>query len=204
MNNLLVTGRAGFIGSHFIRHILAQEPDIRLVNLDALTYAGDPENLADAVGDPRYAFVKGDIRDKDLVEALFSEHTFDVVVHFAAESHVDRSIAEPELFLSVNVLGTQTLWNAAMRHWMMEPKNPHSREYRLGTRFLQISTDEVYGTLEEPGRFTESSPLCPGSPYSASKAGADLLVRAYHETYGLLAIITRCCNNYGPCQFPEN
>lgn len=203
MKTWLVTGGAGFIGSHFIRHVLAREADIRLVNLDALTYAGDPDNLADAVGDPRYVFVKGDIRDKDLVDWLFTRYAFDAVVHFAAESHVDRSIAEPELFLSVNVLGTQTLLEAAKRHWKTKPEDPRSRDYRPGVRFLQISTDEVYGALGESGRFTESSPLRPGNPYSASKAGADLMALAYFRTYGLPMIITRSCNNFGPCQFPE-
>ena len=203
MKTLLVTGGAGFIGSHFVRHALARYRDILLVNLDALTYAANPENLADAAGDPRYVFVKGDIRDRDLVESLFDRYDFDTVAHFAAETHVDRSIREPELFLSVNVMGTQTLLDAAKRHWKRGPDDPYSRDYRPGVRFLQVSTDEVYGVPGRTGRFAETAPLSPSSPYSASKAGADLMVRAYHETYGLPVNITRCSNNYGPGQFPE-
>ena len=203
MNRMLVTGGAGFIGSNFIHYVLKRYPDILLVNLDALTYAGNPENLTDAEKDPRYTFAKGDIRDKELVESLFARYDFDTVVHFAAESHVDRSILEPELFLTTNVVGTQTLLEAAKRRWKTEPDNKYSREYRPGVRYLQVSTDEVYGALGKTGMFRETTPLSPNSPYSASKAGADLMVRAYHETYGLPVSITRCSNNYGPYQFPE-
>ena len=203
MRNILVTGGAGFIGSNFIHYVLARYQDIFLVNLDALTYAGNPENLADVENDPRYVFAKGDIRDKDRVEELFARYDFDTVVHFAAESHVDRSILEPELFLTTNVVGTQTLLDAAKRHWKTEPENKYSRDYRTGVRYLQVSTDEVYGALGKTGKFTETTPLSPNSPYSASKTGADLMVRAYHETYGLPVNITRCSNNYGPYQFPE-
>ncbi len=174
-----------------------------VVNLDMLTYAGNPENLADVENDKRYHFVKGDIRDRKLVEGLFRDFDFDTVTHFAAESHVDRSIEEPELFLSTNIIGTQTLLDAAMRQWKLDPGNKYSREYREGVRYLQVSTDEVYGALGKEGMFTETTPLSPNSPYSASKASADMVVRAYHETYGLPVNITRCSNNYGPFQFPE-
>ena len=199
MKKLLVTGGAGFIGSNFIQYILDKQQDlVLLLDLDLLTYAGNLENLEPVKDDPRYRFVKGDIRDKTLVEKLFAEYDFDTVVHFAAESHVDRSILEPEVFLTTNIIGTQTLLDAAKRHWNLDPDNKHSREYRPGVRYLQVSTDEVYG-----GLFTETTPLAPNSPYSASKTGADLIVRAYHQTYGLPVNITRCSNNYGPYQFPE-
>lgn len=204
MKRILVTGGAGFIGSNFVQYVLDNQKDtILLVNLDLLTYAGNLENLEAIEGDPRYHFVKGDVRDRDLVDRLFTEYDFDTVVHFAAESHVDRSIVEPEVFLTTNVIGTQTLLDAAKRHWNLSPEDKYSREYRPGVRYLQVSTDEVYGALGKEGMFTETTPLSPNSPYSASKAGADLIVRAYHETYGLPVNITRCSNNYGPYQFPE-
>ena len=204
MKRVLVTGGAGFIGSNFIQYILNHEQDISLlVNLDLLTYAGNLENLRSVENDPRYCFVRGDVRDRDLVERLFVQYDFDTVVHFAAESHVDRSIVEPEIFLTTNIAGTQTLLDAAKRHWKVAPEDKYSREYRSGVRYLQVSTDEVYGALGATGMFTETMPLTPNSPYSASKAGADLMVRAYHETYGLPTNITRCSNNYGPYQFPE-
>lgn len=204
MKRLLVTGGAGFIGSNFIQYILDNQKDlVLLVNLDLLTYAGNWENLDLVKDDPRYCFVKGDIRDKALVEKLFTEYDFDTVVHFAAESHVDRSIIEPEIFLTTNVIGTQILLDAAKRHWNLDPNDKYSRKYRTGVRFLQVSTDEVYGALGKTGKFTETSPLSPNSPYSASKASADLIVRAYYQTYGLPMNITRCSNNYGPYQFPE-
>ncbi len=204
MKKLLVTGGAGFIGSNFIQYILDKQQDlVLLLDLDLLTYAGNLENLEPVKDDPRYRFVKGDIRDKTLVEKLFAEYDFDTVVHFAAESHVDRSILEPEVFLTTNIIGTQTLLDAAKRHWNLDPDNKHSREYRPGVRYLQVSTDEVYGALGSTGLFTETTPLAPNSPYSASKTGADLIVRAYHQTYGLPVNITRCSNNYGPYQFPE-
>lgn len=203
MKNILVTGGAGFIGSNFVHLMLAKYGDIQMVNLDALTYAGNLENLKAVESDPRYHFVKGDIRDKDFIEQLFSKYEFDTVVHFAAESHVDRSILEPELFLTTNIVGTQTLLEAAKRHWKLEPDNKYSREYKPGVKYLQVSTDEVYGALGATGMFTETTPLSPNSPYSASKAGADMIVRAYHETFGLPVNITRCSNNYGPYQFPE-
>lgn len=185
---VLVTGGCGFIGSNFVLHMLNQYPDYRITNLDALTYAGNPDNLEEVRDHPRYTFVKGDITDRRLVEPLFRQGV-DAVVHFAAESHVDRSIEDPGLFVKTNIMGTQVLLDAALKYGVK--------------RFIQISTDEVYGSLEDTGLFTEQSPLSPNSPYSASKAGADLLVRAYHKTYGLPAIITRCSNNYGRFQFPE-
>lgn len=202
--NMLVTGGAGFIGSNFVWYILKHEKSCaQLVNLDALTYAGNLENLKAVENDPRYVFVKGDVRDKALVDELFNKYSFDAVVHFAAESHVDRSITEPELFLTTNIIGTQTLLDAAKRHWKVEPEDKYSWAYRSGVKYLQVSTDEVYGALGLTGMFTETTPLSPNSPYSASKASADLIVRAYHETYGLPVSITRCSNNYGPYQFPE-
>ena len=203
MNKVLVTGGAGFIGSNFIYYLLNKEKDITVVNLDLLTYAGNLENLAECENDPRYHFVKGDIRDRALLQDLFAQYDIDTVVHFAAESHVDRSITEPEVFLTTNILGTQALLDAAKAYWKIEPDNKYSREYREGVRYLQVSTDEVYGALGKTGMFTETTPLSPNSPYSASKASADLMVRAYYQTFGLPVNITRCSNNYGPYQFPE-
>lgn len=204
MNCVLVTGGAGFIGSHFIRRVLQFcQHNIQIVNLDLLTYAGNPDNLRSVENHPCYHFVRGDIRNRELVNQLFDTYSFDTVVHFAAESHVDRSITDPGSFLSTNVLGTQVLLDAAKCHWSLYPQDPACCQYRPGTKFLQISTDEVYGSLGTEGRFTEESPLRPNSPYSASKASADLVVQAYHHTYGLPVNITRCSNNYGPYQFPE-
>lgn len=204
MKKLLVTGGAGFIGSNFIQYILGQKDDLELlVNLDLLTYAGNLENLLPVQNDKRYVFAHGDVRDQNLVEELFDKYDFDTVVHFAAESHVDRSIVEPQVFLTTNVVGTQTLLDAAKRHWKTEPDNKYSREYKPGVVYLQVSTDEVYGALGKTGMFTETTPLAPNSPYSASKAGADLVVRAYFQTFGMPVNITRCSNNYGPYQFPE-
>ncbi len=204
MKRMLVTGGAGFIGSNFIQYILDNQQDVvLLVNLDLLTYAGNLENLKTVESDPRYVFVHGDVRDRDLVRDLFGRYDFDTVVHFAAESHVDRSIVEPEIFLTTNIIGTQTLLDAAKAHWKIHPEDKYSRAFRPGVKYLQVSTDEVYGALGRTGMFTEDTPLSPNSPYSASKAGADLMVRAYHETYGLPVNITRCSNNYGPYQFPE-
>jgi dTDP-glucose 4,6-dehydratase len=205
---LLVTGGAGFIGCNFVRHVLATDPATQVVNLDLLTYAGRRESLADLEGDPRHLFVHGDIRDAPVVEAVFRgtlpamrERSFapvDRVVHFAAESHVDRSIGGPAVFVSTNVQGTLTLLDAARAAWAGRGPDGWG-----GARFLHVSTDEVYGALGPEGRFTETSPLAPNSPYSASKAGSDLLVRAFVHTYGLPAVITRCSNNYGPFQLPE-
>ncbi|MDD9266604.1 dTDP-glucose 4,6-dehydratase [Paenibacillus sp. GCM10023248] len=185
---ILVTGGAGFIGSNFVHYMLDRYSDYKIINLDALTYAGNLENLTSIQENSNYTFVKGDITDTKLVNSLF-EQGVDTVVHFAAESHVDRSILEPDVFVKTNVLGTQVLLEAARKH---EVK-----------KFVHVSTDEVYGTLGETGLFTEETPLSPNSPYSASKAGSDLLVRSYHETFGLPVNITRCSNNYGPYQFPE-
>lgn len=187
--HVLVTGGAGFIGSNFIRYMLQQHEQVHIVNLDLLTYAGNSENLQEFTNDPRYTFVKGNIGDSQLVDDLIQQYNIDIIVNFAAESHVDRSIRDPRVFVETNVLGTQVLLEAARRHSV--------------AKFVQISTDEVYGSLGDSGAFTELSPLMPNSPYSASKASADLLVRAYYETYGLPAVITRCSNNYGPYQFPE-
>lgn len=204
MKRILVTGGAGFIGSNFIRHILDCQNNIEvLVNLDALTYAGNLENLSPIQEDHRYRFVKGNICNKEIVEQIFCEYDINTVVHFAAESHVDRSIETPELFSITNILGTQILLDTARHHWKIYPNNKYSMEYREGVKYLQVSTDEVYGALGSSGMFTEESPLSPNSPYSASKASADLIVRAYHKTYGMPVNITRCSNNYGPYQFPE-
>lgn len=203
MKKILVTGGAGFIGSNFIRQFLKSENCETLVNLDLLTYAGNLENLSGVEADPRYRFVKGDICDRALLDRMFGEYQFDTVVNFAAESHVDRSITDPERFLMTNIIGTQALLDAARRCWSLDPDNKYCRDYREGVRYLQVSTDEVYGALGKTGMFTETMPLAPNSPYSASKASADLVVRAYYETFGLPVNITRCSNNYGPCQFPE-
>ena len=203
MHTILVTGGAGFIGSNFVHYMLNTYPDIRIVNLDALTYAGNLENLRDVESDAHYVFVKGDVRDKETVDRIFENYGIDTVVHFAAESHVDRSITHPEVFLSTNILGTGVLLDSAKRHWSLRPDDKYCREYQDGVKYLQVSTDEVYGALGKTGMFTETSPLSPNSPYSASKASADLLVRAWGETFGLPVNITRCSNNYGPYQFPE-
>lgn len=193
--SILVTGGAGFIGSNFILSFLAGNPDCRVTNLDALTYAGNLANLKALENHPAYHFVRGDINDSVLVANILAVQKIDAVLHFAAESHVDRSISGPEIFVRTNVLGTQVLLEESRKQW------------QSGTvpdfRFLQISTDEVYGSLGASGFFTEETPLAPNSPYSASKAGADLLVRAYRETFGLPTLNTRCSNNYGPFHFPE-
>lgn len=186
---LLITGGAGFIGSNFVCYMVEKYPNYRIVNLDNLTYAGNLTNLKGIESKQNYLFVKGDISDTQFIDELFEKEQFDYVINFAAESHVDRSITEPDIFIKTNVLGTQVLLDAA--------KNIRVKKY------VQVSTDEVYGTLGDTGYFTEETPLAPNSPYSASKAGADLLVRAYHETFGLPVNITRCSNNYGPYHFPE-
>lgn len=201
MKNVLVTGGAGFAGSHFIRHVLEHQNSLAtLVNLDLLTYAGNLDNLRDVQGDSRYSFVQGDVRDRELVRSLFHEYDFDTVVHFAAESSVDRSVDEPERFLSTNVLGTQSLLDAAKVHWSMDTLGQHPSSYKPGVRFIQISTDEVYGELGEGSFATEMTPLNPTNPYSASKASADLMVHAYHEKFGLPVNIIRGSNFYGPYQ----
>jgi dTDP-glucose 4,6-dehydratase len=195
MRKLLVTGGAGFIGSNFIRYWINRHPEDRLVNLDALTYAGNLENLTEVEAAPGYRFVHGDITDRSCIERLFAEEDFDTVVNFAAESHVDRSITGPDAFITTNVQGTFILLEVAKAAW---------KEVSEGRRFLHVSTDEVYGSLssDEPA-FTESHAYAPNSPYSASKAASDHLVRAYHKTYGLPVLTTNCSNNYGPFQFPE-
>ena len=204
MKKILVTGGAGFIGSNFIQYVLDKDQSIALIlNLDLLTYAGNLENLKNIERNPRYQFVQGDICDTELVDQIFTEYGIDTVVHFAAESHVDRSITDPQIFLKTNILGTQVLLDTAKKHWNLHPEDKHCREYRSGVKYLQVSTDEVYGALGKTGMFMETTPLSPNSPYSASKASADLFVRAYHETFGLPVNITRCSNNYGPYQFPE-
>ena len=203
MKKILVTGGAGFIGSNFVHYLLKNYEDITVVNLDLLTYAGNLDNLTEVSDDPRYSFAKGDIHDRALVEELFSKYEFDTVVNFAAESHVDRSITNPDIFLTTNILGTQTLLDVAKRHWKLDPDDKYSYEFKEGVKYLQVSTDEVYGALGPTGMFTETTPLAPNSPYSASKAAGDLMVRAYRQTYGLPVLITRCSNNYGPNQHPE-
>ena len=202
MKNILVTGGAGFIGSNFVKYMLASH-DYSIINYDALTYAGNLENLKDIENIPNYIFIKGDIRDRAKVDSIFEKYNIDTVVNFAAESHVDRSITEPEIFLSTNIIGTQTLLDVAKKHWSADGNDKYCREYKAGTKFLQVSTDEVYGALGKEGMFSETTPLSPNSPYSASKAGADMITRAYHETFGIPVNITRCSNNYGPYQFPE-
>jgi dTDP-glucose 4,6-dehydratase len=189
MKNILVTGGAGFIGSNYVRYALDQHPDYVIVNFDALTYAGNLENLTSIEKNPRYRFVKGNICDRQAVEAAFQAHAIDGVVHFAAESHVDRSITGPSIFVDTNIVGTNVLLEAARKFGV--------------EKFLHVSTDEVYGSLGAEGLFTETTPLHPNSPYSASKASSDLLVLAYQHTFGFPGVVTRCSNNYGPYQFPE-
>jgi dTDP-glucose 4,6-dehydratase len=189
MRKILVTGGAGFIGSNFVRMVLSEHPDYLIVNLDKLTYAGNLENLAGFLEHPNHKFIKGDICDGVLIEKLIGQYRLDTIINFAAESHVDRSITEPKVFVETNVIGTLTLLEVA-------------RDKKL-ERFIQISTDEVYGALGPQGKFTEQTPLAPNSPYSSSKAAADLLVKAFGHTWGVRYNITRCSNNYGPYQFPE-
>ena len=189
MKNILVTGGAGFIGSNFVRYMLYKHKNYKIVNLDLLTYAGNIKSLDDIKDNPNYLFIKGDIADNKLVDKIVFDNKIDVIINFAAESHVDRSITNPDIFVKTNVLGTQNLLEIA-------------KKYKI-EKFFQISTDEVYGSLGKTGFFTEKTPLSPNSPYSASKASADLLVMAYHHTFGLNVNITRCSNNYGPYQFPE-
>lgn len=200
--NILVTGGAGFIGANFVKYMLSHH-DYKIVNLDALTYAGNMGNLKDIEEHERYHFIKGDICDRDLVDNIFKDHNIDTVINFAAESHVDRSIENPGIFLQTNVIGTQVLLDMAVKHWKLNADDKYSREFKEGVKYIQVSTDEVYGDLGKTGLFTESTSLAPNSPYSSSKASADLIVRAYHETYGLPVNTTRCSNNYGPYQFPE-
>ncbi|GAA0753159.1 dTDP-glucose 4,6-dehydratase [Clostridium sartagoforme] len=197
MKTYLVTGGAGFIGSNFVLYMLNKYENIRIINLDKLTYAGNLENLKSIENDSRHIFVQGDICDADLVSSLFEKYEIDYVAHFAAESHVDRSIKEPEIFAKTNVLGTVKLLNCAKNAWETE------EGWKTGVKFLHVSTDEVYGSLGETGYFMETTPLDPHSPYSASKAGSDMMVKSYADTYKMPVNITRCSNNYGPFQFPE-
>ena len=193
MKRILVTGGCGFIGSNFVRHELATYPELSIVNIDKLTYAGNPENLADLANDPalaaRYEFARGDICDREFLTGMLQSGGIDAVVHFAAESHVDRSILDSGPFVQTNIVGTQVLLDCCRQAGI--------------SRYVQVSTDEVYGSLGDDGKFTEETPLAPNSPYSASKTAADLLVRAYFHTFGFPAVTTRCSNNYGPYQFPE-
>ena len=203
MKTYLVTGAAGFIGSNYIKYILKKHDDIKVVILDALTYAGNLATIANDIDNERCFFVKGNICDSELVERLFADYKFDCIVNFAAESHVDRSIEDPQLFLQTNILGTQNLMDAARRAWVTGKDETGYPTWRKDVRFHQVSTDEVYGSLGEERYFTETTPLCPHSPYSASKASADMIVMAYHDTYKMPVTITRCSNNYGPYHFPE-
>jgi len=187
MKKVIITGGAGFIGSNFVRYMLKKYPKYKIINIDDLTYCGNLENLSEIENNPNYTFIKGNIMDKKLINEIVPNS--DYIINFAAESHVDRSIEDPEIFIKTNILGTQNLLENARKHGIM--------------KFIQVSTDEVYGSLGEEGYFSEDTPLAPNSPYSASKAGADLMVRAYHKTYKLPINITRCSNNYGPYQFPE-
>ena len=206
MKTYLVTGAAGFIGANYIKYLLEkkyQDEDIKVIVLDLLTYAGNLGTIKNNIDDKRCVFVRGDIRDRDLVNGLFADNDIDYVVNFAAESHVDRSIEDPQLFLSVNILGTQNLLDAARKAWVTGKDETGYPTWKAGKRYHQVSTDEVYGSLGDPGYFMETTPLCPHSPYSASKASADMFVMAYHDTYHMPVSITRCSNNYGPYHFPE-
>ena len=201
MKNILVTGGAGFIGANFVPYFIENNPEYHLVNLDLLTYAGNLENVSEVENHPRYTFVQGDICDRSFVEDLFQKFLFHDVIHFAAESHVDNSISGPEAFIKTNVLGTFNLLDTARKLWMSAPN-----QYNVGfenSRFHHVSTDEVYGTLGETGLFEETTPYAPNSPYSASKAGSDMIVRSYFHTYGMNVVTTNCSNNYGPKQHDE-
>ncbi|RNL81616.1 dTDP-glucose 4,6-dehydratase [Sinomicrobium pectinilyticum] len=199
--NILVTGGLGFIGSNFIPYFLEKYPDYHVINLDLVTYAGEEKNLAELENHPRYTLVKGDVRDRDLVETIFYRFDIRGVIHFAAESHVDNSISNPGVFIETNVNGTFILIDVAYRYWMQRPF--YCKPGYADCRFHHISTDEVYGTLGETGLFTEETPYAPNSPYSASKASSDMIVRSYYHTYGMNTVTTNCSNNYGPKQHDE-
>ena len=200
MRNILVTGGAGFIGSNYIKND-AVSSNHNLICLDALTYAGNLYNLIDVKD--KITFIRGDICDEKLINSIFEEYDIDTVINFAAESHVDRSIIEPHIFVKTNIMGVQTLLKSCRDNWCVNPTEKNCMDYKKGVKYLQISTDEVYGTLGKTGKFTEKTPIGPNSPYSSSKASADLFVRAYYKTFGLPTLITRCSNNYGPNQYPE-
>jgi dTDP-glucose 4,6-dehydratase len=197
MSTYLVTGGAGFIGSNFVLYMLGKYKDIKIINVDKLTYAGNLENLKSIEGDDRHVFVQADICDRDAISALFAKYDVDYVINFAAESHVDRSITNPEIFVKTNVEGTVNMLQCAKNAWYKDGK------WDEGKKYLQVSTDEVYGSLGDDGFFMETMPICPHSPYSASKASSDMFVQAFGDTYGMPINITRCSNNYGPYQFPE-
>lgn len=201
MKNILVTGGAGFIGANFVPYFIENNTDYHLVNLDLLTYAGNLENVSEVANHPRYTFVQGDICDRNFIEELFQKYQFHDVIHFAAESHVDNSISGPEAFIKTNVLGTFNLLDSARKLWMKAPNQYHP-EFE-NARFHHVSTDEVYGTLGETGLFEETTPYAPNSPYSASKAGSDMIVRSYFHTFGMNVVTTNCSNNYGPKQHNE-
>jgi dTDP-glucose 4,6-dehydratase len=203
MKTVLITGGAGFIGSNFVKQMLNNHPEYNIINLDSLTYAGNLENLEDIAASSKYTFIKADIRDREKIDEIFRTNKITNVVNFAAESHVDRSIEDPEVFLTTNIMGTQVLLDTAKKYWKVNPDDKYCNEFLPGVKFLQVSTDEVYGALGATGMFVETMPLMPNSPYSATKASADMMVRAYNETFGLPVNITRCSNNYGPYQFPE-
>ncbi|WP_299212970.1 dTDP-glucose 4,6-dehydratase [uncultured Aquimarina sp.] len=201
MDTILVTGGAGFIGSNFVPYFLESNKDIEIINVDKLTYAGDLDNLKELEEKERYSFVEGDICDRSLIEKIFKENKIIGVIHFAAESHVDNSIKDPAIFIKTNVLGTFTLLDVAYKYWMDAPFSVKSDKNK--SRFLHISTDEVYGSLGDEGLFTEATPYAPNSPYSASKASSDMIVRSYYHTFGLNVVTTNCSNNYGPKQHDE-
>lgn len=203
MENLLITGGAGFIGSNFLHYMVRKYPNKQFVNVDALTYAGSYDTVEELEGLPNYTFINEDICNKEKMQKIIDGYGIDTVVNFAAETHVDRSIENSDVFFRSNVLGTKSLLDACMKSWKLDPSDFNDRRFRAGVRFLQISTDEVYGALGKEGYFTEETPLHPNSPYSASKASADMMVSAYYHTYGLPVNITRCSNNYGPYQYPE-
>lgn len=203
MKTILVTGGAGFIGSAFITYMLQKYPEYYMISYDKLTYAGNLDNLAEAAKYPNYEFIYGDIRDRRYLEKIFKATDISFVINFAAETHVDRSIHDPDRFITTNVLGTGVLLDVARKSWEVYTDSEGYPVYKQGVRYLQVSTDEVYGALGKEGLFTEKSPLVPNSPYSSSKASADLLVQAYYNTYHFPAVITRCSNNYGPRQYEE-